>query len=397
MLAGLALWGGSLVEGHPGAFAEGRATCGDEYSKFAGAYDLPDVKEAWFLRRISTCEKPEFWMSFDVAKEGQPIYIATISPELSRFTDKLVFNAILYGPGVKSGDPGLFDVPAQLPAGITRPIDAGSAAAYMKSPTNLSTCDFVDTNPVMKSYSDVIGGRCMEKLKMDDDYKDALQAGATGFSWWLYSFNHVAAKPGRYHLQSWLTDKSTGAVAQGKYEITIGPHTWFGYAAEVTQKEAQAQGTECSCAPNAIAYKETYLERLGGVNASVFNSELPGGSCDANPAPASKCITQKRVAYLSTDTAVEWAGIFDLRAGRTYLWTFRAYYKQPTKPNQFEYPDPGMWIFVTTSNSLDGVSAAADTSLTAAADTDATALQVRAPSREGVRTRELNESRRTGR
>ena len=42
-------------------------------------------------------------------------------------------------------------------------------------------------NPVMSSYSDVVGGRCMEQLELPADYKDRLRANETWRSWWLYS------------------------------------------------------------------------------------------------------------------------------------------------------------------------------------------------------------------
>jgi hypothetical protein len=270
-----------VARAHPGAIAEGRATCGTEYSSPTSAYFVPNVKEAWFLRRISTCEAPAFWTRFDITEETQQLYIATITPELMRFKDRLTFNAILYGPGVSASLPGLSEVPATLPAGISRATDLGDAA-YMKSPASLNECGFVDTNVVMQMYSDVIRGRCMEELTLPADYKDSLQAATTGHSWWLYSFNHVAGKKGRYYLQSWLTDPTTGAVAQGKFEITLGPHTWAGYASEATQAEAQSQGTDCACSPNALAYKEHYHERLGDMDPSLYAAQLPAGVCGAN-------------------------------------------------------------------------------------------------------------------
>jgi hypothetical protein len=219
LLALLALLSGARA--HPGAIAEGRATCGSEYSTPQTAYRIPDIKESWFLRRVATCEAPVFWTTFDVETEGQKLYIATITPELPRFKDKHVFNAILYGPGVGPSLDGLSDVPATLPPGVSLASGIGDAA-YMKSPADLTKCDFVDTNPVMEYYSDVIRERCMEKLTLDADYKDALQAGVTGFSWWIYSFNHKAGKPGRYYLQTWLSDASTGAVAQVCSSLCVG-------------------------------------------------------------------------------------------------------------------------------------------------------------------------------
>ena len=356
-----------IADAHPGAVAEGRATCGSEYSTAEKAYVVPDIKEAWFLRRIATCEQPVFWTSFDVKTANQEIYIAAISPELARFKDRIAFNGILYGPGVSSSLPGLDELPGQLPAGVKREGPSGLGAAYMKSPTDLSSCDFVDENLVMRSFSDVKRGRCMEELYLDGSYKDALQADATSWSWWIYSFNHVAAEPGRYYLQTWLTDTGSGAAAQGKYEMTLGPWVWGSYASEEVQEEAQMQGTECSCAQNAMAYKEN-TTRLGSLSKDLFVQELPGGSCDASPPPKSQCITQARLPYLSEGSAVEWAGIFALTAGQTYIWTFHSYYYCHGSACHNVYPDPGIDVFVASADTLNEVVATADTALKAAAN-----------------------------
>jgi hypothetical protein len=181
------------VGAHPGGIAYGRATCGSEYSTPNSPYVIPDIKEAWFLRRIATCSQPSFWTSFDVTEKGQPIYIAVITPELERFQDRLSFNAILYGPGLDSSLPGLRDVPQQLPAGIARNGDLGPGAAYVQSPRDLSTCGFVDENEIMKNFAvkHVKRGRGLEELSFENDYKDPMQAGTTSWSWWLYSFNHT--------------------------------------------------------------------------------------------------------------------------------------------------------------------------------------------------------------
>jgi hypothetical protein len=342
----LAAWLGGWAEAHPGAIADGRAMCGKEYSTAQSAYRIPDIEEAWYLRRIATCEQPVFWTTFDIVEQGQQLYIATITPKLERFKDKLTFNAILYGPGVSVRLPGLSAVPKQLPAGVALAESLGGAA-YLKSPSDLSSCAFVDTNEVMKSYSDEIEGRCMEELWLDNDYKDGLQAGTWGYSWWLYSFNHAAALPGKYYLQSWLTDTSTGAVAQGKYEMTLGPWTWGRYANESTMSAAQEQGTNCACAVNALHYKESQLERLGQLNPALFLKELPGGSCAASPPPASTCVTQVKQAPLSADSSVEWSGVYDLKGGRTYKWTWNAHGYQHGNTYHDVYPDPGIDLFVT--------------------------------------------------
>ena len=70
----LAAWLGGWAEAHPGAIADGRATCGVEYSTAQGAYRIPDIGEAWYLRRIATCEQPVFWTTFDIQEQGQELH-----------------------------------------------------------------------------------------------------------------------------------------------------------------------------------------------------------------------------------------------------------------------------------------------------------------------------------
>lgn len=165
------------VHAHPGAVAQGRATCGVEYSTPSIAYIIPDMKEAWYLRRVSTCESPVFWATFSISEANQELYLATIAPEIHRFRDGLQFHAILYGPGVGvNEDNGFYAIPDTLPFSIEIATDLGGAA-YLKPPSRLSTCDFVDTNPVMKDFSDVIGGRCMEQFTYEDNYSNRLMQG----------------------------------------------------------------------------------------------------------------------------------------------------------------------------------------------------------------------------
>ena len=166
-----------VVHAHPGAVAQGRATCGVEYSTPEQAYIIPDMKEAWYLRRVSTCESPVFWATFSISEANQELYLATIAPEIHRFRDGLQFHAILYGPGVDVNEEnGFYAIPETLPFSIEIAKDLGGAA-YLKPPSRLSTCDFVDTNPVMKDFSDVIGGRCMEQFTYEDNYSNRLMQG----------------------------------------------------------------------------------------------------------------------------------------------------------------------------------------------------------------------------
>ena len=150
LLLGLAAQLPSTIA-HPGAVADGRATCGTEYSTSAKSYTIPDIQEAWYLRRIATCANPVFWSTFDIVEEEQDIYIAVISPEIERFEDELEFHAIWYGPGLEAGQEGLSEIPTNLPEGIE--VDeqlAMMGAGYMKSPERFDDCGFVDTNRVMK-------------------------------------------------------------------------------------------------------------------------------------------------------------------------------------------------------------------------------------------------------
>jgi hypothetical protein len=345
-----------VVEAHPGGVADGRATCGTEYSTAGSAYEIPDIQQAWYLRRMATCDSPVFWTKFEVVSPDQPIYIAVISPEIARFQDELLFHGILYGPGITANaDTGLSAVPvSSLPDDVQFMEQLGDAA-YLTSPAKFDSCDFVDTNDVMKKYSDLRDGRCMEEFTLDQTFSDPLQREATAYSWWIYSFNHQAVEPGTYYLQTWLTTPDDpSSTAQGKYEITLGPWTWTGYASDSTLDLAQQQGTSCSCAVNALDYKEMYLERLGDLNPEFETAQLPGGSCaavDDAAAPVSPCVTIPQQAYLSEGSALEWSGRFTLQAGRTYEWTFHAYYEgttytEKTSTSNYGYPDPGMYVYV---------------------------------------------------
>jgi hypothetical protein len=338
------------AQAHPGAVADGRASCVTEYTTPATAYEIPDVTEAWYVRRVATCQSPVFWTKFDITEPNQDLYIAVISPEIDRFRDNLQFHALLYGPGVSDDLPGFTSVPSTLPGGVIVESNLGSVA-YATSPDNLGSCDFVDTNAVMRFFSDLVEGRCMEEFFTGSTSEDPLQRETTSMSWWLYSYNHQAStEVGTYYLQTWLTTRQdTDATAPGKYEITLGPWSWSGYASEATLELAQSQGTSCSCALNALDYKEHYLERLGGVESDLYTAQLPAGTCSDETNNVSPCVTVPQLPYITDDSAVEWSGIFSLKAGRTYSWTFRAYYQGANAA--FEYPDPGMWVYATSTTS----------------------------------------------
>ena len=405
------------ISAHPGAIASGRASCGTEYSTAENAYIIPDIREAWYLRRISTCESPVFWTKFEVTSQNQPIYIAVISPEIERFQDQLQFHGILYGPGIHYGggvmssnsggntshvveaaaadataaaaakddddEDGFTDIPDSLPKAIMVDQDLAMAGAgYMTSPTNFGTCAFVDTNPVMQRFSDLHEGRCMEEFTVDETFEDTLQQSTTSWSWWLYSFNHKAVEPGTYYLQTWLTSREDPtSVVQGKYEMTLGPWTWSGYASDATLGEAQEQGTSCSCAVNALDYKEHYLERLGGLDSSFEVAQLSGGSCTT--AASSPCGTIPQEPYMSEGSAVEWSGIFDLEAGRTYEWTFHSYY-QGANESLYGYPDPGMYVHIVPASNISLVADEGNGALTNAVDAQGDAPELVVPEGDSV-------------
>ena len=169
------------VRGHSDGVASGRATCGSEYSSPESAFVIPDSTEAWYLRRVATCEAPVFWTTFDVVEEDQELYVAVVSPKMERFEEddnNFQFHALLYGPGISEDESkGLSAVPDNLPDSVQVVQELGGGIGYMKSPYNLSNCNFVDKNPVMSQFSDVIGGRCMQKVSYGSDYEDPLQQG----------------------------------------------------------------------------------------------------------------------------------------------------------------------------------------------------------------------------
>ena len=79
----------------------------------------------------------------------------------------------------------------------------------------------------MRQYAALKGGRCTEMITLDTDYKDPLVAGLEFSSQWLYSKNHRMGSAGRYFLLTWLSDRTTGALSTGKYDLTLSPWTWY--------------------------------------------------------------------------------------------------------------------------------------------------------------------------
>lgn len=351
--------------GHPGGIRDGRASCGREFDSPDSAFVIVDITEAWYLRRASTCESPFFWASFRVETDEQRVYIATISPEISRFEDRLNFNAVLFGPGLPQLNATTLE---SLPAGLEIP--QGLGARVLESPESLAECGFVDENSVMRRFSDPIDGRCMEDFEYDADYKDPMVAGGQFLSWWLYSKNHNMADAGDYYLVSWLTERGAADATTpvtGKYEMTLGPWTWSGYADDATTNLTQSQVTTCTCSGNKIAYTEQNADRVGGGAdaqsgiAPMLADVLPFQVCSPDVTPATSCVASAKKAPMSADSAVEFAGNWTLRPGAAYEWTFRAYHPE------FEYPDASMDIFIKACTTLEEFEAEADAAMMASA------------------------------
>lgn len=220
-------------------------------------------------------------MSWNARRGNAATFIAVNSPEIDRFQDKLSWRGVLYGPGMPRLPAD--HLPAAISKGAPPPLKTGR---MLQSPFAFDSCDFVDENLVMRQYSSVTDGRCMENMKFANNYKTPyvlhddsygsyiflvgffytrrlstdnsvlmliircrqlstmvcvlqitmiralglplwprrLVAGTEHRVWWLYSKNMHTVKKGTHYLVSWLVDRETGEIVTGKYEVTLGPH-----------------------------------------------------------------------------------------------------------------------------------------------------------------------------
>merc|ERR1740138_41665 len=110
----------------------------------------------------------------------------------------------------------------------------------------------------------------MEHMEMKKDFKTAGLAGNTWNNWWLS--NHDLELPGKgtHYAVFWLTSRSTGKLAAGRLEVTLGPWTWFGYASDNLKKQAQSQTTTCSCATQHAAWYAQNLHMVGYAPLAMF-------------------------------------------------------------------------------------------------------------------------------
>ena len=66
---------------HPGGFTAGRGSCGTEYTHLKEAFAIADIAEAWYVRRLATCDSPYLWTTFETTQPQQKVYIAANIPE----------------------------------------------------------------------------------------------------------------------------------------------------------------------------------------------------------------------------------------------------------------------------------------------------------------------------
>eukprot|EP00946_MAST-07B_sp_MAST-7B-sp1_P001130 g1130.t1 len=356
---------------HPGGFSDGRGSCGSEYGTAQTAFDVLDVREAWFNRRIATCAQPFFWNTFETKTVNQEVYIAANIPSISRFTDKLEFNGVLFGPGLEE-DPADVALPGGIdfPSSYTHTNDddvVKLGARVLTPPAAYSTCDFVK-NEVMSQFCKVKDGRCVETMKLDDDYKDALIAGLEYTAEWLYSVDHKLASVGQYWLVTWLTDRETGKLANGKFDLTIGPWKWFRYATDTTTKKVQSQGSTCQCAFNALEWRESNLHRLSNLPASALQQALPMATCTGQET-THICDSAARKDPISSDTEIEWSGKFALVPGSTYSWNFHASIGCTSKTQcRTTLPDPAIEVLLVAKSTANAAANAAGSSIEEVAD-----------------------------
>ena len=346
---------GLAVVTHPGGFSGGRGSCGTEYTSPVDAFNLPDMSEAWYVRRMATCASPFMWLSWETTSDAQQVYVAASAPAVSRFMDRLQFNGVLFGPGLPRCDDD-----CSLPGDIAFPDAFDGQTLGRRSlvpPAEYATCSMVQSNEVMRQYASVRDGRCMESIAAPADYQDPLVAGLELVSEWLYSENHQMAAAGRYFLVVWLTDRSSGEVAQGKFDLTLGPWSWSGYADKTTTEQTQSQGSSCACAFNALEWREDRLERLSHLPAAALVQALPQQTCGAEAAAevgkaaatASTCRAASTRDPLSDDTRIEWSGEYELLPGSTYSWSFHASVGCGTGGCELTYPDPAIEVMLVPS------------------------------------------------
>ena len=70
---------------------------------------------------------------------------------------------------------------------------------------------------------------------------------------------------------------------------------------------------------------------------------------------------------MSSTSSIEWSALFELQPGKTYEWTFRAYY-QGAEAQEYDYPDPGMFVYLIPSKNVESVALESNEMLTTAVE-----------------------------
>jgi hypothetical protein len=215
----------------------------------------------------------------------------------------------------------------------------------------------------------------MEKMFFKETYETPLVAGTEHRVWWLFSKNMRTVKAGTHYLVSWLVDRETGDVVTGKYETTLAPHIWFGYASKKMASIAREQKSTCTCSTNTLEYSEQHLHRIGATPAETLALELPFDSCASGklvptatvPPTLSNAVTTEQpplrggcfAANLKVGrplTSFEWSGLFRFDQSGEYEWIFRS---NGAPRGQFSYPDLAIGIYVAEAATLASVQSTA--------------------------------------
>jgi len=366
------------VFAHPSAIGGGRGSCGAEYDTPDKAYYLPDISESWYLRRIATCDKPVFWQRFD-SREHSPLrnvlYIGGTTPLIKRYADTFKLNIALFGATLPSQ--------SLLPKGalsgivLNDKLKGLGATVLTGAPASYESCDFVD-NVVMKQYVKPMShnltgqpaNRCTEHhfYAKEEGKPMYLRYERYWTTYWIFNEEFALPAPGEYYVASWLTDRNTGAVMNGKYEMTMGPYTWYGYADAATTAQTQEQGTTCTCGYNKADFDEQNLGKIG-IGQDLLEYRLQPERCHSLAGGANNslsgggeidtCRAGGLKQQLSHDTEIEWAALFDLAPGK-YTWSFKPF---GGKDVGFSYPDKAMTLFIVATASLDNAEKIADATL----------------------------------
>lgn len=155
-------------------------------------------------------------------------------------------------------------------------------------------------------------------------------------------------------LHSWIEARdSPGTLVSGRYEITIAPHIWYGYAPDEMMRSAHDQISTCTCGANYPLYNEQATTRVGwsADDAKVlFENEITYGECSAT-GPTDDDGTQVKcfasTPSVDTNAILEWGGRWSLAKG-SYTWTLRA---EGNDVDGLEYHEPKMDVFVVKAGS----------------------------------------------